>query len=300
MVIISTSAIEVSIQAVSPELGVHFSSTAGVLPSAEAAAQAGGPAGAATVAGGATATGEAAGDGEAAGAAVVAGVAVGDGVCAMPGAPSPTSAAIANAGASPQRNLDSFIFWNSPEKKRSKRVVVFFAGADAHGRFERPDKDFAVADLPGAGRGDDGVDDFVGQRGRHRDLDLQLGQEADRVFRAAVNLGMPLLPSVTLDFRDRQAMHADGGQRVADLLEFERLNHRHYDFHVDAPSKRRGGFDNRSGPNRAPRGWIGRRCARSAPVLTKAVPTRGLRREMRTQRRAGDGVSPPLQPAPKN
>src|SRR5262249_4932743 len=55
MVIISTSATEVSIQAVSPELGVHFSSTA--FFGSASAAQAGGVAGAAAAASAAAAAG---------------------------------------------------------------------------------------------------------------------------------------------------------------------------------------------------------------------------------------------------
>src|ERR1700712_2507544 len=94
MVIIRTSAIEVSIQAVSPELYVHFSSTAGVLPSAEAAAQAGGAGGAA-----------------------------GGRACG--------------------------------------RGVVFLARAHANGGFERVAENLAVADLAGAGGGDDRVDHLV-------------------------------------------------------------------------------------------------------------------------------------------
>ena len=51
--------------------------------------------------------------GEAAG--VASADAAGDGVCAMLGSPNPTSAAIASAGARPERYLDSFMSNNSTE-----------------------------------------------------------------------------------------------------------------------------------------------------------------------------------------
>src|SRR5437870_268252 len=111
-------------------------------------------------------------------------------------------------------------------------VYVAFAGADADGLLERADEDFSVADLAGAGRGGDRFDRAVDEVARHRHLNLQLRQEAHGIFGAAVDFGVTFLTSVAFHFRDRQAVDADGRQRVAHLVQFERLYDRHYDFHA--------------------------------------------------------------------
>jgi hypothetical protein len=106
MVIISTSATEVSIQAASPELPTHFSVT--VDEQAGGAAAAAGAAGAGVAAGAAGA--EAAGVGVASAAgAEAAGVAVESSAHDGAGAAKPIRAAIASADANPMTNRDSFI-----------------------------------------------------------------------------------------------------------------------------------------------------------------------------------------------
>jgi hypothetical protein len=80
----------------------------------------------------------------------------------------------------------------------SQRVGAGFAGADAHGLFERGHEDFSVADLAGLGGLDDGLDGRVDLIGGDRDLQLDLRQEADGVFGAAIDLGMPLSGGRTL------------------------------------------------------------------------------------------------------
>src|SRR4029077_6758947 len=74
----------------------------------------------------------------------------------------------------------------------------------------------------------DGLGDLVG---RDRDLDFDLGQETHGVFGAAIDFRVALLPAISLDLRDRQAVNADGGQRVADFFKLERLDDRHNNFH---------------------------------------------------------------------
>ena len=64
------------------------------------------------------------------------------------------------------------------------------------------------------------------------DLDPDLGNEVHRVFRAAVDLGLPLLAPETLDLARCQTLHPQAGERFADLLELERLDHRHDELHV--------------------------------------------------------------------
>src|SRR5262245_11636889 len=83
---------------------------------------------------------------------------------------------------------------------RSDGAVVGFAGADAHGVLDWRDEDFAIADLAGAGGAHDGLNGLVHGAFRHHHLDLDFGQETHRVFGAAVDFRVPLLPPVTLDF----------------------------------------------------------------------------------------------------
>src|SRR6202046_2012289 len=234
MVIIRTSATEVKTQAVSPELLVHFSRTVaeqlGGAAAAAGAAAAG--AGAAGVAGAA-----------AAGAASVAGAAAGGLFCAIAaGAARPMNMAVAsaNAGVRPVNKRVSFMVQDSESGRgsgawRLKRVLVRLASADPDRRVEAVDEDLAVADLACARRGDDCFDHLVGDVRVDRDLDFQLGKEAHGVFGAAIDLGMPLLPPVALDLSHCQPVHSDGGERIAHLLQLERLYDRHYDFHKPRP-----------------------------------------------------------------
>src|ERR1700722_8890361 len=225
MVIIKTSATEVKSHAVSPELLVHFSRTV--------AEQLGGAAGAAGAAAGAGAVA----DGAAAGAA---GAAAGLSCATAAGAARPMKTAAASAAARPVSKRVSFMVQDSESGRgsgawRLKRVLVRLARADPDRRVEAVDEDFAVADLAGPRRGDDRFDHLVGDVRIDRDLDFQLGKEAHGVFGAAIDFGMPLLAPVALNLRNCQTVHSDGGERIAHLLQLERLYDRHYDFHKLAP-----------------------------------------------------------------
>ena len=111
-----------------------------------------------------------------------------------------------------------------------------------HRRVEVVDEDLAVADLAGACRSDDRLDNLVGDVCVDRDFDLQFREEAHGVFRPAINFGMPLLAAVSFDFCNCQAVHSDGGERIAHLLQLERLYDRHYDFHRPRPILTRDGW----------------------------------------------------------
>ena len=76
-----------------------------------------------------------------------------------------------------------------------------------------------------------GVGEVVG----HRDLDLHLGQEADVVFGAPVDLRLALLAAEALDLGDRQALHAKRRECFAHVVELERLDDGHDQFHGGAP-----------------------------------------------------------------
>src|SRR5580698_4494178 len=115
MVIISTRATEVSIQAVSPPEGVQFVTTAGTAATAAYLSVASTAATAAAQAGVAGGAGLAAAGAAVAAGAAAAGAAAAGASSACEGL-SPvklTNAAIASAGARPVRNRDSFISGNS-------------------------------------------------------------------------------------------------------------------------------------------------------------------------------------------
>src|SRR6266487_3660768 len=211
MVIIRTSATEASIQAVSPEFGVHFSRTGGLAVPSHAG-------------GAASAAGAAAG---AAGAGV--------GACASEAF---TNAKLSKAARrkpqaramSPARgDFRKVMVWllSIEEGAGSKRRLVGFAGADAHRVLETEHEDLAVADLAGLGRAGDGFGDFVDLVSGDRDFDLELGQEAHGIFGAPIDFGMALLAAIPLDFSD--------GQPVADLVELEWLDDGHDEFHENPP-----------------------------------------------------------------
>src|SRR5947209_1586631 len=113
----------------------------------------------------------------------------------------------------------------------SKRLVVGFAGADAHGPLQVHDEHLAVTDLAGVGGADDGLDHLFGQVGRDRDLDLDLGKEVHVIFRPAVDLGLPLLAAETLHLRHGQALYPQRSQCFAHVVQLERFDDGHDQLH---------------------------------------------------------------------
>src|SRR5262249_37234910 len=108
-------------------------------------------------------------------------------------------------------------------------------GADANRVVEVDDEDLAVADLAGFCRRGDGVDGLVDLFGWNSDFDLDLGQETHRVFCTPVNLRMAFLPAISLDFRHRKTVNANGGQGITDFFQLEWLDDRHNNFHGSYP-----------------------------------------------------------------
>ena len=96
---------------------------------------------------------------------------------------------------------------------------------------EIDDEDFAVADLAGLCSTGDRFDGLVDLGLGDSDLDLDLGQETDGVLSAAVNFRMAFLAAISLDFRHRESVNADGGQGVTDLFQLEWLDDGHNNFH---------------------------------------------------------------------
>jgi predicted porin len=106
----------------------------------------------------------------------------------------------------------------------SDRGFVLFAGADADHALDVGHEDLAVADLAGARGADDRVDDRLHLGFAHDDLDLDLRQEIDHVFGAAVQLGVPLLTAETLDLGDGQPRQPGAGECFAHFVELERFD----------------------------------------------------------------------------
>src|ERR1700743_2070453 len=84
--------------------------------------------------------------------------------------------------------------------------------------FSRPDpdrlldigyEDFAVADPAGLRRAADRFNGFFDKIVADYDFDLNLGQEVDDVFGAAIELGMALLPAKALGLRDGDALQSN-------------------------------------------------------------------------------------------
>src|SRR6185312_2003026 len=214
MVISNTSAVDVSIQAVSPLLILSTPTSCGEVGAGGAAAAAGAPASA--FAGSALLSAAA---GAAAGAVAAGGVVAALLSCANTAPPAqsaPMTASNAN---------DRFMM--SP----LERTGTGLAGPDAHDLFELENEDLAVADLAGVGGFFDRLDHAVEQVAFDRGLDLDLGQEIDDVFSAAIELGVSFLPPEALDLGDGDALHADRGQGLPDLVQLERLDDRGDQFH---------------------------------------------------------------------
>src|SRR5215470_4002318 len=108
---------------------------------------------------------------------------------------------------------------------------IGLARADAHGVIETKDENLAVADLAGLGRRADGLDNLVDLVGIDGHFNLELWQEAHRIFSASVDFRVALLAPISLDFGDGHPVHPDAGQSVADLVELEGLDDGHDDFH---------------------------------------------------------------------
>src|ERR1043165_86399 len=113
----------------------------------------------------------------------------------------------------------------------SERRCIGLAGADADDFFERHDEDLAVADLAGIGRFLDRLDHLLEHLVLDRGLDLHFRQEIDHVLRAAVELRVALLPAEALHLRHGDSLHADRRERLAHLVELERLDDCGNEFH---------------------------------------------------------------------
>src|SRR5450755_1389148 len=103
-------------------------------------------------------------------------------------------------------------------------VRAGLTGADAHDLFKLENEDLAVADLAGVGCLLDRLDDAIEHVALDRGFDFDFWKEVDDIFGATVELGMALLTPKTLDLGHGDALHADGGKGLPDLVQLEWLN----------------------------------------------------------------------------
>ena len=106
----------------------------------------------------------------------------------------------------------------------SDGAFVFFTRADAHDVFERAHEDLSVADLAGARGSKNSFNHGVNRVVSDGDVDADFGKKVDDLFRAAVELRMPLLATETFDFGNGEAVNAGGGKGLADVVELEGLD----------------------------------------------------------------------------
>src|SRR5204862_4700651 len=77
--------------------------------------------------------------------------------------------------------------------KSLQRAFAAFVVADANRFVDAGEKNFAVADVAGAGGGDDGFDRFIDHGVGEDDFEFYFGDQIDAVFASAIELGVALL-----------------------------------------------------------------------------------------------------------
>jgi hypothetical protein len=112
-------------------------------------------------------------------------------------------------------------------------LFAFFFGPDADGLFDGGDEDFAIADLTGLGRLDDGgycgLQLFVGED----DFQFNFWQEVDRIFAAAIDFSMTFLAAEPFNFTDGHAFDPDFAEGILHFFELEWFYNGFDFFHLD-------------------------------------------------------------------
>jgi hypothetical protein len=108
----------------------------------------------------------------------------------------------------------------------SEGVVIALAGPDTDHARDRRNPDLAVADLPGAGGADDSINDSLDKLVVDQHLDTGLRDEIDLVLGSPIDLGVPALPSVALDFGNGQTKHTGGLDGMLHGIDREGLHDR--------------------------------------------------------------------------
>ena len=101
-----------------------------------------------------------------------------------------------------------------------------FLGTNPNHILDCAHENFPIADFAGFGGFDDGIDGGGDLVISEHDFDFDFREKIDCVFAAAVDFGVSLLPSETLDLADRHAFHANLAQRFFHLFKLERFDDR--------------------------------------------------------------------------
>jgi hypothetical protein len=203
MVIINTKAVEVSIQAVSPELILSVPINVGSV----------GPAGAAPSAAAGVADSAAAGAGAWTADGVVAGVS---------SAHAPEMENVSNPSTTNRNNL----VINANPLLVLDCARVAFIRPNTHDLHEFGHKNLSITDFAGLGRVDDCLDDLVGQGIHDGDFNFCLGYELDGIFGTPVDFGVTTLPTEAANVGNGDALHAHVAYCLANVIELERFDNR--------------------------------------------------------------------------
>ena len=105
-----------------------------------------------------------------------------------------------------------------PKEYFSEGVFIAIARANPNDLFHVPDEDFAIANFTSARCAGDGFNDLIDLGFFDNDLNFDLGQQVNCVFRATVPFNVTLLPATAADISDRHAHDADIGESTLDIL----------------------------------------------------------------------------------
>src|SRR5687768_6897065 len=105
-----------------------------------------------------------------------------------------------------------------------KGALVALARADADGHVDRCHENLSVADVPRLCRSHHHVRHLLDEVVGHHDLDLDLGEEIDRVLPAPVQLRVALLAPEAPHLRHRHADDPDTGEGFLHVVQLERLD----------------------------------------------------------------------------
>ena len=108
---------------------------------------------------------------------------------------------------------------------RSQRFHASFAGSDTHGVFNLGHKNFAVTDFSGFGFFQYCFHRALGAIVRDHNFEFNLRKKIYRIFRAAINFAVPLLPAKSFYLAQSHSFNACGDQGFSDWLGFEWFNY---------------------------------------------------------------------------
>src|SRR5918992_6033995 len=118
-------------------------------------------------------------------------------------------------------------------ESHSDSLSPMFARTNADGIVHRQDEDLAVTDAASASRRDNRFSNGGGLTIVKEKFDFDLGEEIDNILCPAIQFGVPLLPTESLDFRDGHTVDAQLGKRFFHVVKLERFDNGFDLFHND-------------------------------------------------------------------